>query len=80
MGEGQNRRWTDTNELLALLQSKFHVIDLYTATPVSDHGFMRIVNSRKVNWPVRRLFGDRLDRLKERRGWGWTLMCLAQRR
>ena len=79
VGEGQNRRWTDAEELRALLEPEFRVIDLYTATPVSDHGFMRIVNSQKMNWPVRLLFGDRLDRLKERRGWGWTLMCLAQR-
>jgi SAM-dependent methyltransferase len=80
VGEGQNRRWTDAEELRALVEPDFHIVDLYTATPVSDHGFMRVVNSQKVNWPVRQLFGDRIDRLKERRGWGWTLMCLAQRR
>ncbi len=40
---------------------------------------MRWVNSRKVNWPVRALFGDRVERFKERLGLGWTLMALARK-
>jgi len=78
--EGQLRRWVDADELGALLEPAYHVLELFSVTPVSNRGFMRVVNSRKVSAPIRVVVGDRLDRLKERMGLGWTLMCLAERK
>jgi len=43
-------------------------------------GVMRWVNSHKLNAPLRFLFGNRVERLKERMGLGWTLMVLARKR
>ena len=78
--EGQIRKWVDQAELRELLRPSYMVSDLCSVTPVANGGVMRIVNSRKVNAPIRAVLGDRLDRLKERQGLGWTLMCLAERR
>jgi len=77
---GQIRRWVDKTELAALLAPHFDVVELFSVTPIGRRGLMRVVNSHKVNAPIRALVGDRLDRLKERFGLGWTLMCLARRR
>ena len=72
------RRWLDDSELRALLQPRYQVIELFGVAPVANRGLMRIVNSRKVNAPVRAVLGNRIDRLKERWGFGGTLMCLAE--
>jgi hypothetical protein len=45
-----------------------------------NRGIMRIVNSRTLNRPIRTVFGDRVDRLKEAAGLGWTLMALADKK
>jgi hypothetical protein len=39
---------------------------------------MRIINSYKLNLVLHGIFGDRLERLKEDFGLGWTLMVLAR--
>lgn len=77
---GQIRRWVDARELAALLAPRFEIVALFSATPRADHGLMRLVHSATLNRPIRALFGDSLDRLKERMGLGWTLMALARKR
>ncbi|WP_207482585.1 class I SAM-dependent methyltransferase [Arenibaculum pallidiluteum] len=77
---GQLRRWVDRRELRALLDPEFVVREVFSVTPKANRGVMRLVNSSRVNRPVRALLGDRVERLKERMGLGWTLMALAERR
>lgn len=77
---GQLRRWVDRHELRRLLDPEFDVLTLFSVSPKANRGFMRLVNSKKLNWPVRAIFGDRIERLKEVIGLGWTLMALARRR
>ena len=77
---GQLRRWVNQRELRMLLHPEFEVLKLYSVTCRATRGLMRLINSRKVNWPVRALVGDRLERLKEAMGLGWTLMALARKR
>jgi 2-polyprenyl-3-methyl-5-hydroxy-6-metoxy-1,4-benzoquinol methylase len=76
--EGQLRHWLDKDELLTLLETEFRVEELFSITPRANRGFMRVVNSEKLNRPVRAVIGRRLDRVKERMGLGWTLMALAK--
>jgi 2-polyprenyl-3-methyl-5-hydroxy-6-metoxy-1,4-benzoquinol methylase len=77
---GQLRHWVDRRELRELLEHEFEVLDLFSITPRANRGIMRLINSRKLNWPVRALVGDRLEKLKEAMGLGWTLMALARSR
>jgi 2-polyprenyl-3-methyl-5-hydroxy-6-metoxy-1,4-benzoquinol methylase len=75
---GQLRRWVDQRELRQLLAPHFQVQELFSVSPKANRGFMRIVNSRKLNRPIKAVFGDRLERLKEYMGLGWTLMALGR--
>lgn len=77
---GQLRRWVDRDELAELLGDAFDIVEIGSVTPRANKGIMRYVNSRKLNAPVRAVFGDRVERLKERLGLGWTLMALARKR
>jgi 2-polyprenyl-3-methyl-5-hydroxy-6-metoxy-1,4-benzoquinol methylase len=76
---GQLRRWVDERELRALLEPEFEVLELFSVTPRANRGVMRWVNARQINRPIRLLLGDRVDRLKEAMGLGWTLMALARK-
>lgn len=78
-GPGQIRRWVDARELTALLSRSFRILELKSVTPRANRGIMRLLNSRKINYPVRALFDDRFERLKERLGLGWTLLALARK-
>ena len=78
-GPGQIRRWVDARELAGLLSRSFRVLELKSVTPRANRGFLRLLNSRKVNYPIRALFGDRFENLKERLGLGWTLVALARK-
>lgn len=77
---GQIRRWVDRGQLEILLQQNFDILELFTVSPRGYRGFMRIVNSPMLNRLIRLAFGDRYDRLKERLGYGWTLMAMAKLR
>lgn len=77
---GQLRHWVDKSELSGLLAEEFDIRELFSVTARADRGLMRIVNSYKLNVPVRAIFGDRIERLKEAAGLGWTLMALARKR
>jgi 2-polyprenyl-3-methyl-5-hydroxy-6-metoxy-1,4-benzoquinol methylase len=77
---GQIRRWVDRWELEILLQQNFEVLELFTVTPRGHQGNMRIINSPKLNRIIRIAVGDRFDRLRERLGYGWTLMAMAKLR
>lgn len=77
---GQLRRWVDQAELRSLLDPDFEVLQMFTVTPRARRGLLRIANSHKLNSLITPLVGDRFERFKERRGLGWTIMCLARRR
>jgi 2-polyprenyl-3-methyl-5-hydroxy-6-metoxy-1,4-benzoquinol methylase len=77
---GQLRRWFDRQELRELLEEEFDVLELFSVTPRANHGIMKLINSRQLNQPLRALVGDRIDKLKEAMGLGWSLMALARKR
>ncbi|MEK1890129.1 MAG: methyltransferase domain-containing protein [Phyllobacterium sp.] len=76
---GQLRRWVDRAELSSLLSQRFEIVDLFSVTPKANKGVMAILNSRTFNRPIRAVIGDRLDKLKESMGLGWTLMTRARK-
>ncbi|KXF77772.1 hypothetical protein ATN84_07475 [Paramesorhizobium deserti] len=77
---GQLRRWVDKRELHSLLEPRFEITEIFSVSPKADRGIMRLINSRTFNRPIRALVGDRVERLKEAMGLGWTLMALARKR
>lgn len=77
---GQLRRWVDRTELRRLLEPAFERIEMHTVTPLARRGALRIANSYKLNKVLRPFIGDRFERWKERRGYGWTIMARAMRR
>jgi hypothetical protein len=76
---GQLRRFVDSRELRDLLELQFEVLELFSVTPLANRGFMRIVNSYKLNRALRAVVGTHVETFKERRGLGWTLMALAHK-
>jgi hypothetical protein len=40
---------------------------------------MRVLHSRTFNRPIRAIFGNSVEKLKEAIGLGWTLMALARK-
>lgn len=78
---GQIRRWVDAQTLRRLVGTRFEILRLVSICPVGDQGFLRIVNSVKLNRVLEAFLGGGLiERAKERAMLGHTLMVLARRR
>lgn len=76
---GQLRNWVDREEFQTLLQSRFHVERLVSASPVAHKGLRRLLTGQRVNNALRGVIGNRWRDFLERRGWGWTLMATARK-
>lgn len=78
---GQIRRWVSAAELRHLLARCFIVQELTSLVPVGDEGWLRLVNSQKVNWLLGRFIPPRwIKRMKERALLGHSLMLRAVRK
>jgi 2-polyprenyl-3-methyl-5-hydroxy-6-metoxy-1,4-benzoquinol methylase len=77
---GQVRKWVNSSELETLLSTHFEVLELFSVFPRANRGILRVLNSRTFNRPVRMIFGNQIDQIKEAFGLGWTLMARARRR
>lgn len=75
-GAGQIRKWVDRKELRALLAPHFQVLEATTLTPRGNEGFLRLVNSMKVE----ALLPSAWKRVREKLGLGWTIMIRARKR
>jgi 2-polyprenyl-3-methyl-5-hydroxy-6-metoxy-1,4-benzoquinol methylase len=76
--EGQIRNWVDRHGLRGLLARRFRIDAMFSIWPHGHLGFLRVVNSVKLN----RLVGSvipqaKLDAAKERLWLGHTLMVKA---
>jgi SAM-dependent methyltransferase len=79
--EGQLRRWVSMRELRNMLQPHFQILRAFTIQPAGERGFLRIVNSRKLNWLLSKVIPrPSIERLKEKCGLGQTLVVAAQKR
>lgn len=80
-GVGQIRHWVTMRQLRRLLTPDFNVERAFTIQPSGDKGFLRVVNSRKVNQALSLVISkSTLESLKEWFGLGQSLVVLAQRR
>jgi SAM-dependent methyltransferase len=78
--EGQLRRWVTRAELRTFLSPFFNCLQLITTEPSGDMGFLRIINSPKLNAALRRVLPqERIRRLKECLGCGQTIIVLAEK-
>jgi 2-polyprenyl-3-methyl-5-hydroxy-6-metoxy-1,4-benzoquinol methylase len=79
--EGQLRRWVTMRELMNELRPHFEILRATTIQPAGELGFLRIINSTKLNRLVSKVIPKpSLERLKERCGLGQTLIVLARKR
>jgi hypothetical protein len=73
-------QYLDMKGLKRLLRSPFRVRQATTVLPLGDAGILRLINSHKLNKALSRLIPQRsLDALKERAGFGYFLLVLAQK-
>lgn len=80
LAPGQIRRWVSPAELRRLLRHDFVVRRFTTLLPEGNLGFLRLVNSTRVNRLLGRFVSrTSMDRAKERLGLGQTIVVLAQR-
>ena len=80
-GEGQLRRWVTMRELRNELRPYFEILKATTLQPAGDLGFLRIINSERLNGLLAKMIPRAsIERLKERCGLGQTLVVLAQKR
>jgi SAM-dependent methyltransferase len=79
--EGWIRRWVTMKILKDLLRPQFSIRQATTVEPEGHLGFLRIVNSGKVNRCCNAVLGEtRVKRLKERAGFGQSLYVIAAKR
>ena len=77
----QIRNWVDVARLRSLAEPHFRVRELFSIDPRGHRGYLRLVNSVKLNRLLARIISSaRIDTLKERLGLGSTLMLLAERK
>ena len=81
------RRLVDTGSTVlviehkrALIEPQFEIAELFTKTPRASQGPLRLINARPLRQAMRAIVGESFERMKERLGLGWTLMCLAKKR
>lgn len=72
---GQIRKWTDQAEIRSLLAPHFETREMFTITPIAHKMPLRLLTAKKLRTLV-----PGLTAWEERRGWGWTIMVLAQKR
>jgi len=78
---GQIRQWLNGKELRKLLRAEFEVIELTSVLPVGNEGWLRLVNSVKLNRLLAALLStESIESFKERHLFGHSLLALARRR
>jgi len=73
-------KFLDMKGLKRLLVSHFRVLRTATVLPIGNAGILRLINSPKLNNALSLLIPERdLEILKERAGFGYSLLVLAQK-
>lgn len=77
---GQLRKWVDRTELKRLLRPRFTILSATTIAPAGDRRILQAVNSHKLNALLNTLLSRKVvEGLKERAGFGQTLVILGRR-
>lgn len=78
---GQLRRWVTMRELRSMLRPHFNTLRAFTIQPSGNCGFLRIVNSNKLNRLLAKFLSrEVIESFKEQCGLGQTLIVVAQKR
>ena len=78
---GQIRHWLTPPELRRLLARSFDIEQFTTMLPEGDRGFLRVVNSTKVNRLLQLVWAEEtIQAAKERAGLGQSIAVVARRR
>ena len=79
--ENHIKKWLSMKQLKGLIRDDFNVIDSTSVVPMGHRGWLRIINSHKLNnlmsWLIPQ---NRLDELKERMGLGYSIIVLGQKK
>jgi 2-polyprenyl-3-methyl-5-hydroxy-6-metoxy-1,4-benzoquinol methylase len=79
--ENHIKKWLSMKELKALIADQFNVLNSTSVIPMGHRGWLRIVNSYKLNqlmsWFIPQ---NRLDAFKERMGFGYSIIVLGQKK
>jgi len=79
--DGWIRQWLTMGGLKRLLQNDFAIKYATTLEPEGHMGFLRLVNSRRLNDYLNTIVGaPRVKRLKEQAGFGQSLFVVAAKR
>ena len=69
------------NDLKRLLRPNFELVSLQNILPHGSVGIMRLINSHKLNSLAGKIMPrEKIDRLKERVGFGWQMIALARKK
>jgi hypothetical protein len=64
-----------------MLRPHFRILKAFTIQPSGDRGFLRVVNSVKLNALLAKIIPqESIDGFKEKCGLGQTLLVVAQKR
>ena len=68
-------------QLKRMLRPRYEVLEVRTIIPHGTRGILRLVNSYKLNSLFSKMVSqEKLDELKERAGFGWQMVVLAQKK
>jgi 2-polyprenyl-3-methyl-5-hydroxy-6-metoxy-1,4-benzoquinol methylase len=74
------KQWLTMNEFKRLLRRRFRVLRTTTVLPMGDRGILRLLNASKIEALLNHLLGAKIiETLKERTGFGYTMIALAQK-
>lgn len=75
------KNWLDMKGLKRLLESHFTVIRTTSAIPMGNRGWLRIINSHKLNKAVGWLITQRrLEALKDQMGFGYSIIAVGKKK
>lgn len=74
------KKWLSKKELKKMLRPYFEILRTTTIIPMGNEGFLRIVNSEKLNSAIGRIVSrDSLESWKEKLGLGYSIIILAKK-
>ena len=74
------KKWLGMGDLKGLLKPRFKILRSTSVIPMGHRGFLRIVNSHKLNRALGRVLGaKRLESVKERLGLGYSIIVMGQK-
>jgi len=79
--EDHIKKWLDMKGLKGLIAADFTVLRSTSVIPMGHRGWLRLINSHKLNHLVSWLIPQkRLDALKERMGLGYSIIVMGQKK